>query len=124
MKQLLLILLLVGISWTANADNKTYGEVIAEKTCKTSTGQQRNCRYRVGKDLDIEIAGIGQSDTAIVFYSSSFAGDYYGKVGILHGCVIVAPGRKSNFGALGNHAFISPINGKVYKTWDACHSRH
>ena len=120
MKRLIPILLLL-VSGVAYAGNQTYEDVLAGKSCSVSDSQQLNCDYRVGKDLHIGLAGIGMPDTAIIFFASNFDGDYYGKVGILHGCVIVSPGPSSDDYYLpGNLAFISPMNGKVYEDWQSC----
>ena len=93
---------------------ETYDAVLAGKKCQEDDYQQLNCSYKVGKDLHIEIAGIGQEDTGIAFLKSNFKGDYYGKYGLLHGCVIV------NGEGFADYAFISPKNGKVYKSWKNC----
>lgn len=102
------------------AENQTYTDVVDGKSCKESSGQQIGCEYRIGKDLHIFIAGIGLPDTSITFYSSNYDGDYFARFGILHGCVIVAPGKSSNRDLIGNRAFISPVNGKVYEAWKSC----
>ena len=120
MKRLIPILLLL-VSGVAYAGNQTYEDVLAGKSCSVSDSQQLNCDYRVGKDLDIGIAGIGMPDTGITFYVSNYDGDYYGTFGILHSCVIVSPGKLSDRYLLpGNKAFISPMNGKVYEDWQSC----
>ena len=58
---------------------------------------------------------------------SDFDGDFYGSVGVLHGCVVVSRGLKgdsssslSGPGSMFDYAFISPRNGKVYKDWIKC----
>ncbi|MCI2284259.1 hypothetical protein L3081_13780 [Colwellia sp. MSW7] len=93
----------------------TYEVILEGKKCQEDDYQQLNCSYKVGKDLHIEIAGIGQEDTGIAFLKSNFNGDYYGKFGLLHGCVIV-----NNGNSFSDFAFISPKNGKVYKSWENC----
>ena len=47
-------------------------------------------------------------------------GKYYGTFGILHGCVIVKNGMKNQDKNPLDIAFVSPINGKVYKDWESC----
>lgn len=102
------------------ADDETYENVIKGKSCKESGSQRLDCTYRVGRDLYIAIAGIGMPDTGINFYASSLEGDYYASVGVLHGCIIVTPGKLSESNEDGGYAFISPKNGKVYKDWRNC----
>lgn len=93
----------------------TYDAILAGKACKEDYFQQLNCSYKVGKDLFVEIAGIGEKDTGIAFLKSDYHGDYYGKYSLLHGCIIVNNGNNSS-----DFAFISPHNGKVYKSWENC----
>ena len=123
MKRLLPVLLLV-FSVGVGANDAVYDAVVAGKECRSKENYPLHCTYRVGVDLEIIIAGVGDPDTLIVFKSSRYDGDYYGAVGVLHGCVIVRPGGPWVDHPVGSIAFISPINGKVYKTWDACHSRY
>jgi hypothetical protein len=77
--------------------------------------------------LKFTIAGIGQPDTAVTFMKSSFAGDFYATFGVLHGCVIAKRGTKGvesedafESGGFADYAFVSPRNGKVYKSWKQC----
>lgn len=59
-------------------------------------------------------------DTGITFARADFPqGDYYAQFGLRHGCVIVKHGPDSRLFGL-DFAFVSPINGKVYKTWEEC----
>lgn len=78
------------------------------------------CDYKIGNDLKIAIAAVGEESAGISFERSDFDGDFYGSVGVAHGCIVVTPGRKSNFEM--GYAFISPKNGKVYRTWWDCKS--
>lgn len=102
------------------AADQTYEDAIKGKSCKESGSQRLDCTYRVGRDLYIAIAGIGMPDAGINFYASSLEGDYYASVGVLHGCIIVTPGKLSESKEDGGYAFISPKNGKVYKDWCSC----
>lgn len=97
----------------------TYRVVVAGMSCKQqNTAASLECDYRVGRSLHFNIAGVGDKDAGITFLASSFEGDYYATVGVLHGCVIVKPGkaRDNPFDV----AFVSPRNGKVYQDWGAC----
>ena len=106
----------VFLSQAIAADKISYQRTIQGKSCKhQERSQQLDCRYKIGKSLDIEIAGIGLPDTSIVFYKSDFNGDFYGSYGIRHDCIIV-----KNTDNLFDVAFISPSNGKIYKTWMEC----
>lgn len=97
----------------------TYEATLKGKVCGEWNDQQINCDYKIGKDFWLSIAGVGQSDVAITFMKSDFDGKYYGTFGVMHGCVIVKPG-KSNKASLIDLAFVSPKDGKVYPTWPEC----
>lgn len=121
MKRLILILLLL-VSGVVHAESQTYKDVLAGKSCDTSSTQMLSCDYRVGNDLHFVITGIGQPDTSISFYASNIDGDYFGRVGLLHGCVTVWPGRLTNrYDLPGERAHVSPKNGKVYEDYESCH---
>jgi len=79
------------------------------------------CSFNVGNDLYFVIAGIGMPDTSVTFMKSLFEGDYYATYGLLHGCVIVKKGLKyKELSAIFDMAFVSPKNGKVYRSWGEC----
>ncbi|MEJ1966493.1 MAG: hypothetical protein WDO56_35125 [Gammaproteobacteria bacterium] len=61
-------------------------------------------------------------DAAVTFYKVDWDGDYYATYGLLHGCVIIKPGTGGAASGL-SFAFVSPINGKVYRTWEQCRTR-
>ena len=120
MKHIYTFFCLFLLSGVVIAGNQTYEDVVAGKSCKVSDSQQINCDYFVGTNLHVGLAGVGVPDTAIYFMYSDFNSDYYAKVGIMHGCVIISPGRASDRLPGGNLAFISPRNGKVYEDWKSC----
>lgn len=104
---------------TVHAGGTAYEDTSSGKKC-TESFQQLNCNFKVGKDLEFSIDGIGMSDTGITFSRTNFPnGDYHAQFGLRHGCVIVKHGVESKqFGV--DFAFVSPKNGKVYETWEEC----
>lgn len=96
----------------------TYRAVVAGMSCKQNSAASLECDYRVGRSLHFNIAGVGDKDAGITFLASSFEGDYFATVGVLHGCVIVKPGKARDNPL--DVAFVSPRNGKVYQDWGAC----
>jgi len=94
---------------------ETYEKTLAGKSCEEDSRQQINCTYKIGKDLEIWINGIGLPDTGVTFAKSNVEGDFYATFGMRHLCVVVS-GRLLMQGI----AFISPKNGKVYKDWETC----
>ena len=91
-----------------------------------SSESQLDCVYRVGRDLEFVIAGVGGSDAGItVTKTSGYSGDYYATFGVMHGCVIVKPGSATiraemTSGVHSDMAFVSPKTGKVYTSWPEC----
>jgi hypothetical protein len=99
--------------------SRTHDVVVSGMTCKQQgSSNSLECAYRVGRSLYFTIAGVGDPDAGITFMSSSFDGDYYATFGILHGCVIVKPGKLQSNPF--DFAFVSPRNGKVYGDWESC----
>ena len=86
-----------------------------------------HCEYKVGAGLHFTIDGVGEKDAGITFLRSSFDGDFYATFGVYHGCVIVKRGGDApRYGPLvgpggpSDIAFVSPKNGKVYRSWTDC----
>jgi hypothetical protein len=91
--------------------------------CTQNVQGSRLCHYKIGRNLEISIAGVGEGDAGISILRSSIDGDFYARFAVLHGCVIVAAGNAAPPAATTNdglYAFISPRDGKIYKTWQDC----
>jgi hypothetical protein len=97
----------------------TYDLIVNGTKC-TMNRNQMDCNYTIGSDFWLSIAGVGGVDTGITFMKSDFKGKYYGTVGIMHGCIIVKNGVANTKSSIGNMAFVSPKNGKVYQDWQSC----
>ena len=98
-------------------------------SCKQQKNGQIRCDYQVGSSLRFAIAGVGQEDVVVSFVHLDSLGDFFASVAPLHGCVVVKPKRPEEAArAAGLHptdsvatfAYVSPRNGKVYRTWSAC----
>ena len=128
MIRLLTLATLLGVSSTglasAQEPNKVMEAVEAGMNCKQSSiGHDLECDYHVGRDLHFAIAGVGQSDAGISFFKVDWDGDYYAGVGVQHGCVVVQEGKRlldKEGTILPDYAFVSPVTGKVYGTWQEC----
>jgi hypothetical protein len=97
-----------------------YQDTLSGKLCKEDEAtQQLHCNYKVGKDLEFSIDAIGTPYTGITFTRSNIKGDYFATFGLMHGCVIVKHGG-DDLALKPDVAFVSPKNGKVYKTWVDC----
>ena len=106
-----IFMLLAQIAW---AETTAYDAALSGKKCE-ETNQQINCTYKVGKDLEFSVDGIGTAWTGVTFLrSKGLEGDYYPSFGLRHGCVIIRHGKASKlFGR--DFAFVSPKNGKVHQ---------
>jgi len=104
--------------------NPTYEAVVAGMTCHQSSNQITGfwCEYAVGGGLRFVIAGVGQPDAAVTVEEAlGYDSDYYFTFGVGHGCVIVKPGKLALRGEDPFPvAFVSPVTGKVYQTWQEC----
>ncbi len=117
MKIIAVLILSFSFAQYALASDSTYDNVVAGKKCQEDKSQNLSCSYSVGKSLSIEIVDIGLPDSFVRFNKSDFDGDFYGAYGMLHGCIIIK-NKKEIFSL----AFVSPINGKIYRTWPECKS--
>ncbi len=101
----------------ANSENRTYSAIVAGKDCEEHSAGDMDCTYRVGRDLEIWINGIGQADTEISFVNSRADGDYFGLYDLRRRCLVVKPGRDSRHHDV---AYISPANGRPYTSVRDC----
>lgn len=112
--------------WAGAETPSTYDMVLAGMKCQQpEQSQSMNCSYRVGDDLEFDIPGVGDPDAAVTIMRAKFEGDFYVSVGVggTHHCAIVKPGKRRpamREGVGWDLAFVSPRNGKVYKTWPEC----
>jgi hypothetical protein len=116
-----MVLLIAGFPLHASPqDRTTFDNVVAGMRCSQNSGGDLECDYRVGRSLHFAIVAPGRADGSIYFYAASFEGDYFAVVGMSHGCVIVRPGLSVSEARRIDLAFVSPRNGKVYRTWQEC----
>lgn len=95
----------------------TYESVVQGMSCKQKASGPMECEYKVGTSLRFIISGVGQQDVVITFHNVASDGDFLASVAPLHGCVLVQP-RSDNSNT--NLAFVSPADGKIHRTWNAC----
>jgi hypothetical protein len=100
----------------------TYEAVVQGMSCRQQSSGRLDCEYKVGKSLRFHIAGVGQQDVMINFLKVDQDEDYIASVAPLHGCVVVRPaGARADSTA--TLAFVSPVDGKIYKNWNTCASK-
>ena len=75
-------------------------------------------------DLRFTIAGVGQELASISFERSNEAGQYFAKMQMRSGCILVATGRANKVDQIeAGYAFISPRSGKVFRSGEECRGR-
>lgn len=120
MRLIIIVFIFTLLSSAVWAADKAYEDTIKGKKCIESN-QQLSCKYKVGKDLEFTIDGIGLSGTMITIFHSNWDGDYYANYLLKYDCVTVKHGKKNHdLFSLGDTAFVSSKNGKVYKTLKEC----
>ena len=123
MRLIIIVAIFTLISPAVWAEGTAYEDTLSGKKCR-EYDQQLNCEYKVGRDLEFSIDGIGMPDTAITFTrTKGLQGYYYATFGLRHGCIIIKHGKSSNL-FFKDFAFVSPKNGKVYKTWEDCKAEY
>ena len=110
------------LSRAAGDSNKstTYDAVVRGMSCKQKSSGEMTCEYKVGTSLRFEIVGVGQADVSVNFYKVDEQGSFSASMAPLNGCVRVVPQGDSSATAPTDLAFVSPSDGKVYRTWNAC----
>ena len=98
----------------------TYDAVVRGMSCKQKATGEMTCDYKVGTSLRFEIVGVGQADVSVHFYKVDEQGSFTASMAPLNGCVRVVPRSDSSSTAAPDLAFVSPSDGKVYRTWNAC----
>jgi hypothetical protein len=99
-----------------------YDAVVQGMSCKQQSSGRLDCEYKVGKALWFLIAGVGQQDVMINFFKVNSDADFVASVAPLHGCVVVRPtGARADSTAA--PAFVSPVDGKIYRNWNTCASK-
>ncbi len=115
--------------WQVGAQAVSTAPVVANgMTCvqhPRTGGPEIECKYRVGRDLELTIVGVGEPDASIWFErSSGYDGDYIAGFSFESRCVVVQPGAAAaklrGPTAMADVAFISPRSGKVFSDADEC----
>ena len=133
MRLTILFFVLLGYCQMVSAQEarQTYDAAVSGMNCQQNSLGDMECNYRVGRSLHFAIAGVGRKDASIYFYEASMNGDYFALLGLSHGCVVVRPGMdrqappgtsklEQDWNRLSDLAFVSPQNGRVYRTWETC----
>jgi hypothetical protein len=122
--RLLLLAALLAVASSAGAQSlqdKLFERVVTGADCKQTINNGLICEYNIGKILSFSIKDAGGSDTVIGFNTSNINAELYAVYYM--GCVVVVPGAAHprnydrDYGV-----YISPMNGRVYRTKQECQS--
>jgi hypothetical protein len=119
------IALLVGaLPFAENAASQSlqdqlFAKVLAGADCKQTNNNGLVCEYRVGDQLSFSIKDAGGTDTVVGFHQSNINNEFYAV--LYFGCVVVVPGHAHTRNYDRHYGvYISPANGRVYKTRQEC----
>jgi hypothetical protein len=95
-----------------------FEKVLGGARCQQTKNNGVMCEYKID-DLAISIKDAGGTDTVVGFQHSNISSKYYAVW--YFGCIVVVPGN----GHVRNYdrdygVYISPINGRVYRTKTEC----
>jgi hypothetical protein len=101
--------------------DQLFERVVAGASCKQTVNNGLICDYKVGNKLAFSIKDAGGTDTVVGFHYSNINDDFYAVY--YFDCIVVVPGHAHprNYD-LGYGVFVSPRNGRVYRTRSDCQS--
>lgn len=124
-KLTLLYLLLFGLSSNVLASEIMQENLFKQVASGTECNQVPNnglyCKYEIGNKLSFSIKDVGGKDTVVGFHYSNINEKLYAVY--YFNCIVIVPGHAhpknydKNYGI-----YISPRNGKAYKTKQECQS--
>ncbi len=135
-KALLLVLALLGLpllGLEAQTTLDLVNEVYAGRNCRRSALMESlSCQYRVGEDLDFEIANVGDPEAFLNVWSATMTdGDFFIGTTPLHDpgdelidyypCIVIKPGTSNpTYMMIVHHVYVSPRTGDVYESQFDC----
>lgn len=98
--------------------DKMFELVVAGAECKQDVNNGLICNYRVGQNLKFSVKDAGGSDQVITFRHSDINDDYAAVM--YFGCIVVIPGFATKNHGKDDNIYVSPKNGRVYRTKQEC----
>jgi hypothetical protein len=119
MAALLLLCELSGPAVAQSLQDQLFERVVAGANCKQTVNNGLICDYKIGKSLAFSIKDAGGPDTVVGFSHSNINEDFYAVY--YFGCIVVVPGHAHprNYD-LDYGVYVSPKNGRVYRTRQEC----
>lgn len=99
--------------------DQLFKKVVAGSKCEQTANNGLVCEFTVGDQLSFSIKDAGGADTVVGFRQSNIKSDFYAV--LYFGCIVIVPGQAhprnydKNYGV-----YVSPKNGRVYKTKTEC----
>lgn len=117
----LLALLLPGVAYSQSLQDRLFAKVVAGTECKQTVNNGLVCEYKIGDQLRFSIKDAGDTDTVVGFSHSNINNELYAV--LYFGCIVVVPGQAHPRNYDKDHGvYVSPKNGRVYKTKNECQS--
>jgi hypothetical protein len=96
-----------------------FQRVASSANCQQTVKNGLVCEYNIGHTLSVSIKDVGGGDTVVGFGYSNMNEELYAVLYL--GCILVVPGSAHPPGYDRNYGvYISPKNGRVYKTRAEC----
>jgi hypothetical protein len=104
-----------------SAQDQLFARILDGASCKQTAASGLICTYRIGDALSISITDVGGTDTQVSFLRSNANDEFF--AALYSGCVMVVPGKahvRTNDPV--TNVYVSPRNGRIYKTVGECHA--
>ena len=101
--------------------DQLFARVVSGTDCKQTVNNGLICDYKVGNKLSFSIKDAGGTDTVVGFHYSNINDEFYAVY--YFDCIVVVPGHAHprnydrDYGV-----YVSPKNGRVYRTRQECQS--
>ena len=109
------------VSRAQSLQDQLFARVVAGAKCTQTANSSLICEYSIGDKLSFGIKDAGGTDTVVGFHHSNINEEFYAVY--YFGCIVVVPGHAharnydKEYGA-----YVSPQNGRVYRTRAECQS--
>jgi hypothetical protein len=110
-----------GVAFSQSLQDSLFERVVAGSDCKQTVNNGLICDYKIGETLSFSIKDAGGTDTVVGFRYSDINKGVYAVY--YSDCIVVVPGsaHPKNYDR-DYGVYVSPKNGRVYKTRKACQS--
>lgn len=101
--------------------DQLFARVVAGADCKRTVNNGLVCDYKVGSKLSFSIKDAGGPDTVVGFHYSNINEEFYAVY--YFDCIVVVPGHAHpKYYDRDYGVYVSPKNGRVYRTRQECQS--